>query len=261
MGWVKGISISIIVLCLFIGGILFDIFVIKKYFNKDFGDSKDMLISQSVSIKKKIKPTTFSVRLDISGNDKLRALSSLDSTERVKITQSFNDIINAINASSGVCSGGSYYVRLQDYYADNTRKNGYVANMNIDCEFIESKKSVYDTFLNKVNSIVDSSGFLAVSIPPINGVITQEENEKYAQELQLELVSKIDSMKAQYEKKLNAKCGISNLDFNSMQYPVFRENAVLMSAKSAGESYDSALPVLKEEDIESKANIVLRCVR
>lgn len=68
MRWVKFIGVACIVLCLFAGGIAFDIFVVQKFTHKNVVEATQnnhIEISQSIETSKDIKPDLLQMELSI----------------------------------------------------------------------------------------------------------------------------------------------------------------------------------------------------
>ncbi|MWV63031.1 hypothetical protein DCO58_01015 [Helicobacter saguini] len=255
MAWVKNICIMLIALTLFAGGILFYIFVIEKWNGKDVVKTDEMNITQNISIKKSVMPSTFQGNIEIVGTNKLRELDNIDSKQKNRITQDFNSIITAIKEYSNICNGGGYSLGLKDYYDNNVRKKGYDARSQIECKISETQKNSYNDLLNKINKIIDSNEYLDIVIHPLNPIITEQENDKYIQELQYDLLSKIDNIAKEYEKRLNKTCKTSNINFDSIHYPMLKSASMSLSTQDS----NIELPITKEENITSRANVVMVC--
>lgn len=268
MGWVKGIFVAFIALValgLFAGGILFYMFVIDK--SKGGGlIQNDIAISQNVTLKKSIKPSNFNASLDISGSSKLRGLENLESNQKNNILQEFNNITTAIKEHESICSGGGFWLGQQDFYDNNVRKKGHNAIAKIECEFEEKDKSAYNDLLNKINKIIESNEYLSLNIGAINPMIKDDDAQKYLQDLRYEMIDKIDAIRAIYESKLKSKCKIVAINFEPANYPYYtleRGSAMLASKADSIMPKENLpeinLPIIKEQEVTSKASVSFSC--
>lgn len=269
MVWVKNISIAILVLLVFVGGVFFDIFVIEKFNNKDeIKESKHIAITQNVSVSKKVLPQTFSTQLNISGTSKLKEKTSMESSEKNKLIETFNNIINIIKENK-ICDGGAFHINLTNFWENNTNKMGYDAGMNISCEFKQDAHATYNEILSKISKIIDSNEYLEMPIPPIHAIITNDEYEKYTQGLRYDLITKVNNLKNEYAKQLNSVCSIAKVDYTQNRgISNLAYNSPVMLAKSANSgsiskenaiNINGELPIVKESELRADANVALLC--
>lgn len=259
MAWVKNISIALLTIMLFAGGIVFYIFVIEKWRNKGVLNTSNLNINQLIELKKSIKPSTFQVQIEIVGSNKLNDMESLDSKAKEKILQDFNAVVGVLKEHSNICSGGIYSLGLKNFYYNNTKKRTYDAQNTIECRFTQNDNNAYNDLLTKISKIIESNEYLTLNIPPINPIITDTQYQQSTQELKYELVKKSEDIKKEYEKLLQTKCNIRNINFENV-YPIYREAKMALAMDAAGVQNSSVeLPLAKAQDISSRANISIEC--
>ncbi|RDU61457.1 hypothetical protein [Helicobacter sp. MIT 14-3879] len=264
MKWIKYISLSIVVLALFAGGIAFDIFVIKKFSKQATispnSPSVATIITQDLSAMSKNTPQNFHAYPIIKESIALRNAESLGNEDRLMITQSFNETIKIINASK-VCTGGSYNLQPIEYFAGNTLKRGYSASLNMECTFQASQKDNYQQVLNEIMNIANKNPLLEFGVPNITPFISQDEQRQSEQNLRGDLIIQAKELAAYYTKALALKCHLSKMTFHSIPTP----RPYAFNAKSANYSSVSSevnniiLPTPKEEEIELGAKVTLEC--
>ncbi|RDU67524.1 hypothetical protein CQA53_00415 [Helicobacter didelphidarum] len=261
MFWVKSISIAVVLLALFVGGILFDIFVVKKMPVSLHSGNKDSLkISQQIKVNKMVTPTSFRVRIAIRGNMKLRLLTTINEVERQQIMTTFNTIIALIKENSSICSGGENSIGPEEYWENNGKtKQGYNAIIQARCEFNESQKDTYITFLNKVIVATQANDLLAVSVPPLESFVPEKERAKYTGELKDSIIQQAKDMSQYYAKNLSTTCKISKIDFPYVHFPM----SMVLNAKSVVADSDTRidvkLPVPEEQEVRIDANVEISC--
>lgn len=263
MNWLKTSSIVIIVLCLFIGGIIFDIVVIKKFtntINNSNGDSSDSLtISQNIEAYKVATPTSFHVPIHIVSTQKLRDLTTLDSNQRGQIMQTFDTIIATIKENEAICKGGEYFLGITQYWKNNQMQNGYDANLRITCKFTVSQKDSYFTFISKILTITDNNEFLETSIAQLQPILLKEEQKRYETEMQDSILIQAQELSKLYSDKLKLKCDIARLTFDRRSTQPILYKANVASIRDNVSSMSTHLPVIQDEELTMQATLQLRC--
>lgn len=262
MKGLKTVCIAIVVLCLFIGGIVFDIFVIGKFKNNAaiHHNEDTMSILYNLIQHQSITPSSFQVTLKISGNQKLHDTNNLSPSEREKLIQTLNDIIGAVKDSASMCKGGEYVLGLQNYWKDNQSTQGYDVNQTIKCEFPAQQKDSYTSFVNKILKLSDSNEFLGTSISAPQPFIPNKELNEHYETLQNKILSQVQHLSDSYSKVLNRECRVATINMaKKPAFPLstnFANNNVLF-AKSSDIAVN--LPSLEAIEIQSNAEIELQC--
>lgn len=258
MFWVKSIALSLFVLCLFVGGVVFDIFVIKKY-AKDSSD--DISVTQSISVSAMVAPSVYNASISIVGNDKLKALSELSDSQKAEIIKTFTDAISIANENNAICASSGYNLQLVDFYQDKSKH--YSAHSSISCEFKSADRAKFSEAFKKINDIVKKSEFLVINIsmqPP-----RVDSKDIDALNLEGEIIKKAQTQGETYAKSLNATCQIANMAFDNQHFapisPLRNANLSMASSQSNIEVTPDSMfkDAPKSEEITKSASVSFKC--
>ncbi len=237
MRWVKFIGAFVILLLLFVGGIVFDIFVIQKFSHKDnfinnLTNKDDLKIEQNIYVSKDIESSLIKTSLNILESNTLHNLQSISPIQRDNITQTLNNIIKLTQENENICKNNSYV--FTPNYTNNYEKGdsrGYKIQLNIKCEMDKSQYDTYTKFFNKILEIIDSSEFLDISFGSLDFALSQQEQQKYEAELRQMALKQANDLISQYNENLKTSCYIGKINFGQAILPV-QKNYMTMNRDS-----------------------------
>ncbi|MCK9336229.1 MAG: SIMPL domain-containing protein [Arcobacteraceae bacterium] len=189
-------------------------------------------------------------------------VSSFSVTKKSKtpneILSSFKDIHEHIKyekTKAIKCEGGQHYITPEYRYDNGIRTQlGYSGSVSYKCEFkkIEAFNDII-SFKLKTDE--------AISLNPINWVVSDIQNDKIQQELENEIYQKTFQKQQNLSKIFNKACIIkeinfvSNIDFQSMPRMLTTSKTAMISS-DAMESFE---PTKDEQSITKRAYVAVEC--
>lgn len=242
MQWFKIISVAIVALCLFAGGIAFDIFVVQNFTNKSIADknitesnrSKQLEITQNIEVTNKIKPNLLKMSIGITSSNTLSTTSSLTEVQREHITKQLNAILQLSQNYKGICKYKPYVFepRFSHTESQSGQISGYNVSFNIDCKMQEADYNSYEDFISQVKKIIYNDSWLDFKIRAFDFALTdslQKEQEPILREL---AIKNANGLVAEYNKNFDAKCNIASISFEQNAIQVDMLSAVNTTSNS-----------------------------
>ncbi len=237
MRWVKIISIGVLFLCLFVGGIAFDIFVVQKFSHR--GDSvmlannamnDNLKLEQNIHVSKMLEPTMLKTSLEIVESNVLSNLQEIATNQRDNITKTLDIIVKLAQDNKDICRVSPYFISPYYKFEDqnNSQKRSYKISMKIDCKMDKTKYEDYKKFFNKILEHVDSNEFLDISFGFIDFVPSKTQIADYESQLRQTAIEQAQALSLKYNESLKAKCNISNIRFGHTSLPTTRNNSIQM---------------------------------
>ncbi len=240
-----------------------------------------LIIQQDIEVERKIMPDTFYAELIIKGTPTLSKVGTLSPKEQNDIRNTLNAINELVFEAKDICSGGSFSLAPSQSYEEfvsngkltRTPVYGYLVNMRVACEFKESSKATYETFLNKTTALVEQNPYLQHQIPQISPIITRDQIREKTQDMRDEILTKAKQTTKNYGDILKTKCTIADMRFNdARKQPIMQKQARYEYAEYDEEDrYSSvvsnirpapaAMPVAKEDEITLSASFSINCER
>lgn len=217
MRWVKFIGVACIVLCLFAGGIAFDIFVVQKFTHKNVVEATQnnhIEISQSIETSKDIKPDLLQMELSIVESKILKNTPTLTESQREHITKKLDSIITLAQANKDICKYSPYtFGPTETYDYKNEMKAGYSIALNIKCKMKEETYKQYEEFVSQIKKVVYQDEWLDFRNHAFKFVLSDSLQETQKVALREQSIKQANTLKDEYSKNLNAKCNITNMSF------------------------------------------------
>ncbi len=215
MRWVKFIGIACIVLCLFAGGIAFDIFVVQKFTHKNVIETTQdnhMEVSQTIATSKDIKPDLLQMDMSIIESKTLRDTSTLTESQREHITKKLDSIITLAQANKDICKYSPYaFGPTETYDYKSERKAGYSISLNIKCKMKEDTYKQYEELMSQIKKIVYQDEWLDFKNHSFKFVLSDSLQETQKIALREQILKQANTLKDEYSKNLNAKCSIAQI--------------------------------------------------
>lgn len=249
MQWVKIIVTAVVVLCLFAGGIAFDIFVVQKFTNKNtiVAESKQeeqTEITQNIEASTKVKPSLLKMHIGITSSNMLFNTQSLTEAQRDGITKQLDSILQLSQNYKSICKYKPYIFEPRlSYIPDNVGKNtqigGYNVNFNMDCQMQEADYKSYEDFISQVKKIVYKDGWLDFRIEAFDLALTESMQKEQGQILRELAIKNANELTAEYSKNLGAKCSLVAISFGQNIIP----RSILSTLDStANATYTNIMP-------------------
>lgn len=217
MQWLKIIGVAVVVLCLFLGGIVFDIFVVQHFTNKNVAESRQIEqteITQNIDITNNVKPDLLKMSIGITSSNKLFTTTSLTESQREYIIQQLNAILQLSQTYKNICKYQPYIFEPRfSYVGQNSQLNGYNVGFNIDCKMQEADYKNYEEFISQVKKIIYKDDWLDFRIKAFDFALTetlQKEQEPILREL---AIKNSNALVAEYSKNFVTKCSIASISF------------------------------------------------
>lgn len=214
MRWVKLTSIVCIVLCLFAGGIAFDIFIVQKFTYKNTLESRQdnqIEILQSIEISRDIKPDLLQTNIGIVGGRTLEN-SSLTDSNRELITKKLDSIAAIVKANKDICKYIPYYQPV--IHDNNNEKRIGNTYLNIECNIHETNNKQYEDLISQIKNIVDQDEWLDFNFNSFMFALSDSAQTSQEAMLREQIIKKANDIGNEYSKNLNAKCNIAQMLFN-----------------------------------------------
>lgn len=236
MQWVKIIGTAVIVLCLFIGGIAFDIFVVQHFTNKNIVESKQSNqteITQNIEVTNKVKSNLLKMSVGITPSNKLFTTPSLTEEQRENIIQQLNSILKLSQTYKNICRYQPYvFEPRSNYVGQDLQIRGYNVRFNIDCKMQETEYSSYEEFISQVKKIVYKDSWLDFRIKAFDFDLTESLQKEQDSILRKLAIKNANDLVAEYGKNLETKCTLASMSFGQNAMPINMLSEVGFAPKS-----------------------------
>ncbi len=246
MRWLKFIGIASIVLCLFAGGIVFDIFVVQYFTHKktlESAQNNQTQITQDIQVTQAIKPDLVQMEMSVTESNMLYNTPTLAEKQRESIMQKLNAIIKLTQTHKNICKYNPYAFgpRSYDRLAD-TSNRGYMVNLHINCKMQEADSKDYEEFVAQLKKIVYEDEWLDFSIRAFELLASdslQTAQEKILRKL---AIQQAHTLTTEYDQNLNMQCAIASLSFgqNARKYYA---SSVATTMQNSQQTLDSNINV------------------
>ena len=224
--------------------------------------ANDLTISKRFTTSKEIEPKFLFANIEIDSSSKLRNIGELKNTDREKITNSLNTIINEAQKGK-VCKGGSFSITPIISYDNDKRKTiGQNVNFSLNCKFLIEDLKSYNNLLSNINNIIEQNNLLSLPQPSIDYKITEDEIEQTKEALFDSFLGQITTIENKYSTLLNRKCKGSNINYeeNLRASPItFRAMALAADSTNKIEASTAAAPIMNTTRIAIDIMMQINC--
>ncbi|WP_104749152.1 hypothetical protein [Helicobacter cynogastricus] len=205
MKYIKLALAIVFTLSVFIGGLLFERFVLGKH--PSFGEVSK--ITMPIQTTQQITPKAYSAHLVFSSTNALLEAKSLDATQEQAIKESFNQI-NGLAKESGFCQQTSYSLHPNYSFLNGKQElTGHGLSAMMICKLPTSKLNDYEKFKDKITQIATQNGFFVLDTPALYPSMQDMDWTS----LQDALLKKAQDKVATLSRELNKQCHIRHLGF------------------------------------------------
>ncbi|RDU57812.1 hypothetical protein [Helicobacter sp. MIT 99-5507] len=225
--------------------------------------ANDLIITKKFTASKEIEPKFLFVNIEVDSSSTLRNIGELKNSDREKITNTLNSVINEAQ-SSKICKGGSFSITPIISYEKDTRKTiGQNVDFNLNCKFLKDDLNTYNNLLSNINNIISQNKLLSLPQPSINYRITEDEIEQTKDDLFDEFIEKIVKIENKYSNILNRQCRSSNISYDEdLRAGPITFKAMAMADSSITANRSSApvsAPILDTTRITIDVMVQLNC--
>lgn len=248
LAFLKGLGLGFLCLLLFVAGVVFNVEFLGK---KD--SNQNLYFTRNIETSTVLKSDIFYADIDFWANENLSSKITLNNEEKSEISNTFSQIIQRCKKEN-FCSGGSFSLEPTFSYKDGVQTpKGQRLSANLKCEFKENQLFDFNRLLNDINSIVEKSDFIGVSIPAIKPRFSKSLLSNNQENLYSQLLKKSYSYAQTYSLDLNKTCILKNLQVNTGDSVVPRA----LSVEADNTKY--LLPVVNEQEQIMSAKALFVC--
>jgi hypothetical protein len=174
-------------------------------------------------------------------------------TSQIAVKTVLDNILKEAKTKGGACKGGEYYIYPTSEYDQNSKKSvrkGYEGNIRFECRFADM--SVYDGFLEFINSQVKNKDTEKVYINPILWELSEEERESLGERLKVTALEYTSRRAAELSRATKSACELKKISLEGSESE-YRQP--LMRTQAA----QTQTPIPQAKDVSIAANMLFEC--
>ncbi|WP_120944308.1 MULTISPECIES: SIMPL domain-containing protein [Helicobacter] len=194
----------VLALGVFIGGLVFERFVLGKHTR---GQATQVILELKES--QQAVPETYSAHLIFSSGNALLNTPDLSAAQEESIKEAFAQI-NLLARKNQVCQEATYSLRPNYSFVEHKQTlTGHRLYASMVCTFGVAKMGAYEQLRDKVAKIAADNAFFVLNTPALH----LHANSKDRLRLQDALLAQAQAQSALFAKTLSKQCYIKNLSF------------------------------------------------